>query len=119
MDGQSVLFQSASPTGRLLTDLLQTNLSGTSIREYDDVPVSSLGTPLFIPILFKFSSPQPYNLWQLLNDNPRGYIQFSWQGNTYKGFIWEAGIHPGNNNLFSFQLLATPDTVLTNLQLSI
>lgn len=116
LDSNSILFQSASPTGRLLTDKLASYLDSGLITEYDDVAVSSLATPLYLPILVKFDSPQPINLFSLLNSNPRGYIKFAWNGNIYKGFIWEAGIHPGNQSLFSFQLLLTPDTDLSTLQ---
>lgn len=113
-----IVFQTADQTGRLNQDKLQKYITTPNyVTEYADVLVGDLGTPLFIPIEVSFDCPQPVNLYQIMTTNPRGYIKFKWLGITYKGYIWEAGINPSQDALFSFKLLLTADTDVSNLQI--
>ena len=89
---------------------MESNLSAVGrIGEYEDIPVNNLAPALFQPILVTFDSPTPVNMNDLMNGNTKGYVQFSWLGNIYKGFVWEVGLKPGSNDTYSFKLALTPD----------
>jgi len=78
--------------------------------EVADIAVNTI-PQLFRPYIFEVETSQPVNLFQLLNSDPYGYIQFSWAGNVYQGFVWEVKQEPAGKST-TFQLLCCPGVVL-------
>lgn len=109
-DAKTIVFKTTDKN-----DGLVSNLGSGTISEKANVPVSALDAPLFLPILFTFETKVPTDLPTLIANNPYGKIQFSYMGNTYQGFIDEVGIKPADNAVYTWKLLAAPDTDLTTL----
>jgi len=51
----------------------------------------------------------------LIEAKPYGKIQFKWLGNTYRGYIVEAGQQAATNAKQTFKLLASTDNDMTKL----
>ena len=66
---------------------LSANDGTTTILESADVPVSSLDDAIYQPVLLQFEFPQNFSTFTQINSTPNGYIEFTWNGDTYKGFI--------------------------------
>lgn len=92
------------------------------LAENADVPITSLGDPLFLPILFVFETEVPTDIAALIEANPYGRIEFKWRNKKtgelidQAGFIYEVGIHPADNAVYTWKLLACPDTDLSKLK---
>lgn len=91
------------------------DLIAGGIVEKADVPVSSLGNPLFIPMYAEFDTISPVDLNEILEVDPNPVFSFQWKGQTYKGFLWKGGIAPNTLEEQTFKLLFTPDTDILNL----
>lgn len=115
------LIRSFVSTGSLTLSAYDKNINlaatggGVALIENTPVLVSSLDAALFKPVIFTFEFPQMMGTFPLINAQPFGYIQFTWEGNTYKGFIQSASIQEARNGILSYTLIAHPDTVLTTL----
>lgn len=115
------LIRSFVSTGSLTLSAYDKNINlastsgGVALLESTPVTVASLDAALFKPIIFTFEFPQNVGTFPLINANPFGYIQFTWEGNTYKGFIQSASIQEARNGILSYTLIAHPTTDLTPL----
>lgn len=91
---------------------ISTNLQDgyDEIQEVADLPVSQLPDKLFIPTVIEITTKYPVNIYSLISSNPHGYIQGTWRGIVYKGFILEMQID-AKQAATTFKLLATPDMV--------
>jgi hypothetical protein len=94
---------------------LVTTLDGVTITEKSDVPISSLNTQLFLPILFELDAEVPTNIVNLIDSDPYGLVKFTWQGNQYVGYIIECSQQPTMNPKQTFKLLAGKDNNMLNL----
>lgn len=104
-------FQTADQNADLISKLG----SLAAVVEKADVPVNSLGSPLFLPIIFTFETQVPTDIAALIDAQPYGKIAFICRGKSFSGFILEAGIKPADNAIYTYKLLAAPDTNLSNL----
>lgn len=111
LDNTLLTFQTADQNAELVSKLG----SFAQVIEKADVPVNSLGSPLFLPIIFTFETQVPMDIAALIDAQPYGKIAFTWQGKSFSGFILEAGIKPADNAIYTYKLLAAPDTNLSNL----
>lgn len=109
--GGSVTFQDADKNANVVS-----NLGAGLVSERADIPQSSLPAPLFLPILFKFTAKAPTALLPIMNNNPYGFITFTSDGITLKGFPMDVGIKPANHDTYEFTLLAHPDCDLAALK---
>ena len=66
--------------------------------------------PLFSPFIVKFTTAVPYNLPFLLGSNPTGYIAFTYNGVSLKGFIVQVTEKPALRKEQEWELLLHPDT---------
>lgn len=110
MDIKSVKFQTGEKNSEL-----STIIAGETVTEKGDLPIGGLGTKLFLPYYFKFTTKVPINYLELINSNPYGLIYFTYKGITYNGFMWDGGIKPGNNDKQEWQLLCGPNNDLKKL----
>ena len=103
---------------------ITTNIGSGAVTEAADLAISNLGsswgiaspTPnkLFRPFLIKITTKQDVNLYSIMNTftsgtNPYGYIQFTVDGNVYRGFIYDVEQKVGNQAATTFTLLSCPD----------
>lgn len=85
--------------------------------EYDHFQISTLPPQLFKPIIFTFEAITDVNIANLMNQNPRGYFQFEWNGQTYKGFPMKIGVNISNYKSYECELLVTPDTIIESTKI--
>lgn len=99
-------------TGERNTDVSSTLPPSPQVSENSDFDLSSITSNdiLFQPVVFHFEAQSPRNLFDLMEANPYGYMQFTYKGEVYKGFVISAGMRLGKNDKFAFELLATPDS---------
>lgn len=109
-DTEKLKFQSTQRN-----DEVKTVLGAVTVDENADVSISSLGTKLFKPFYFDFETEVPINLVDLLEASTNRCFQFTWDGNTYKGFLIKAGLAPHTLEQQQFKLLSTIDNELTQL----
>lgn len=108
-----IIFQTATKnsdfTSRLNTETIR-------LTEKEDILVSSLPAPLFQPDEFSCDVVVNKDFNTIINSkNPHGYIQFTWKGIIYKGFINDIGVNPANNSQYNLKLISHPDNDLTQL----
>lgn len=94
--------------------LLSTTLNGKTVSENADILIGSLQNPYFYPIEFKGKFVVPDNLQSIINTN-YGKFEFTWLGNTWRGFLMEASQKPSGNEEQEFTLLLSIDNDLTKL----
>ena len=115
-EGKTITFQTTDKNAEV-----QSKLSAAVglVVEKANVPVSNLAAPLFLPVYFTFQTKVPTDIPALIASNPYGRINFSVRikGRTvqFGGFIDEVGIKPADNAVYTWKLLACPDTDLTKL----
>jgi hypothetical protein len=90
--------------------LLSTTKDGSTVIEKADVPVSSLGTPLFYPVIFNFSTKVPLGFVDILSGAANGHIEFTYNGKTFYGFPMEVSAKPALNESQTWKLLCSPKT---------
>lgn len=94
---------------------LTRTLNGVTITEKADVPISSLGPKMLLPHMFEFKCQAPFNLVDLMEENPFRKIPFMWKGQVYKGYVYECSQQPATNDVQTFKLIASIDNDLTKL----
>jgi len=109
--GGRIFFASATKDVSLVT----VDLNGRRIAESENVNIQSLGLPLFLPYIANFKCKIPPNQLLAVQNTPNGYIDFTWQGVPYRGFIQSIGIDPAHNSEQEFTVLLTPDNNLFDL----
>jgi hypothetical protein len=92
--------------------------TATVIKEVSDIPITALGSKLFRPYIFKFTSGYPFSMYNLINTNPRGYISFKWNNTEFKGFIYRVSQSIGDSQNTDFELLAHPLTLNSELEIN-
>jgi hypothetical protein len=92
------LFKSSGDTNFMNNQYevpLETQKSGGSlIKEKDDIAYSGLDEPLYYPEYYNFTAPLTNTIVTQLISNPHGYVEFTYEGTTYKGFIEEVSTEP-------------------------
>jgi hypothetical protein len=96
------------------------NIDGTTgrIDEVKDIDVTNFGSPMCKPYILRFKSGYPANMYDLINANPYGYIQFTWNKTVFKGFIYRVTQVVGNKKSTIFELLCHPDVSNFDLRIS-
>lgn len=79
----------------------------TIIREKDNVLVGSLADRFFVPVILAVDTPGV--------EDPLDVLQFSFNGDIYKGISFENSINPKTLALQTYQVWATADTNLLPL----
>ena len=95
---------------------ISTNIDAGLVQEVSDIAISSLPDKLFRPFIMTIITNTPVNMYSIMSESPKGYIQFEWkdrEGNiaTYKGFPMVVTQTAGNSAATEMKLLATPDTI--------
>lgn len=64
------------------------NQNGDTVNEHDDISQSEITkSALFTGELYKFKHPVNNSIIQVLNNNPHGFVRFSFEGVTYEMYI--------------------------------
>lgn len=104
--GKKVSFQSGLKNVAALT-----YIDNVVVEEgTDSYPANDNTVRLFKPVIFEFSAQPPDNLLSLIQQNPYGVIRFYNGTELLSGFILDAGITPGDKDVYDFRLLCSPDT---------
>lgn len=85
------------------------------VAENADIQIVSLDPALFSCNYLEFETKVPVNLFELLNANPLKAFMGTWAGFSFVGIPNKISAQPGDNASQTFQLLASPDTDLTQL----
>lgn len=88
---------------------------GPVITEAADVEIAKLGDRLFVPVKLQFDTRVPNDLLEQLAINPLNSYATSYVGIPLVGIPNKTGIHPEDNEAQSYELLASPNTDLTQL----
>lgn len=91
------------------------NNGSVQIIENADVPVSDLADPFFTPVLLEIEVSSLPDLLDDLDEIPTRCMQFTFEGETYKGIPIENSVNPGTLKKQTFTLLSHPDNDLSNL----
>jgi len=68
---------------------------------------------LFMSIVAEFECIKEVNVRQIIQNNPYGYIEFTYFGATFKGFMQEVTVQPLKRANYTWKLLLTPDNDLS------
>lgn len=110
LDDGKLTFQTTEKNAALVTIL-----NGKTYQENADVVIGALAPKLFLPVQFQFDCKVPVNIVDLIEANPYGKVQFSWNGNIYRGYIVEASQQPATDAQQTFKLIASTDNDMTKL----
>lgn len=106
-----IRFESADKNANLGT----TDIFGRTVWERQDIEVSSLGNPLFLPWEAELTTDLPFDAWKLLQTNSSGYIRFEYREHEFYGFILEVSQNIERNAERTFRLLLTSQCDITKL----
>lgn len=105
-DSSKITFQTST----------KNTIIANGIDERTDVTIGNLDINYFLPFYVQFETIVPQTLWQTINNNGlKGFVQFNYKGNTYKGYIIDAAQKPADDESQTFNLLLTYDNNLNNL----
>lgn len=108
--GTELTFQTTEKNALLSTDNF-----GVTITENANVPIDTLPAAYFIPVQFDFETKVPFDLVELLTNDPNRCFKFTYNGVIYTGFNMKVGIAPNDNKSQTFTLLSTVDNDLKKL----
>ena len=94
---------------------LQVGAGASPVNEFSDKLIGGLPSQLFRPYIFTIDTVAPVNMWEIMNTNPNGYIQFTWKGVIFKMYVWTISQMLAASGHTSFEGLAHPST--TNEQM--
>lgn len=80
-----------------------------------DIAIASMGAIMFKPYYFNFGTKVPIDLVETLSITPNKSFLPIWEGDSYQGFLIEAGIAPNTRQPQVFKLLCGPETDVTKL----
>lgn len=89
--------------------MITIDLAGNRVAEGEDIEISRLPAPLFLPYYTTLTPASIYNAMQLLESTPYADIWFNYRGVSLKGFINGITIDAGENSAQTFKLLMTAD----------
>jgi len=89
--------------------------AGSIVYENQPLAISALGRKLFLPYLVKITVAMPKDGWSLIDQNLFGFFSFSYNSQTFRGYIEEASNDIGTNTERDISLYLHPATNLNNL----
>lgn len=95
--------------------LLKTVQGGVTIQENADVIISDLEQNYWIPITAKFETIVPENLIYIMQSNSTGLFQFTYNGDTYKGWVIACSQKPSTDVEQQWTLLLSADNNINKL----
>lgn len=95
-NGDPVKYQNSSKVVSMIYD---------STNEFSDIQQAELNTALFRPEFYEFESYINTEILSILNNNPHGYVRFSYESEIYEGYL--ESIETGDyNKKATYKLLA-------------
>lgn len=94
---------------------LKTVQGGVTIQENADILISDLAPNYFIPLTAKFETIVPDNLVELMKTNSAGLFQFTYNDNSYKGWVLSCSQKPATDASQDWTLLLSADNNTTSL----
>ncbi len=62
--------------------------------ELNSINYGDMPQPLFHPVVYTFNAPVTASQISTLMNDPHGYVQFTYDGETYKGYVLEVSTEP-------------------------
>lgn len=109
-DSEKFIFQSGDKNTKFLA-----TVNGVLMDEDADENIFSLGDLLFLPFYFEFTTEVPTDLVTILETNTNRCFSFTWNGNTFKGFLIKASQSVNTEQAQRFRLLSAPSNDLNQL----
>lgn len=109
-DSEKIKFQSGDKNTKFLA-----TVDGVIMDEDSDEDIYSLGDLLFKPFYFDFTTEVPSDLVAILEAGLNRCFSFTWDGNTYTGFLIKASQAVNTEQAQKFRLLSAPSNNLLNL----
>ena len=69
---------------------------GSTVVETDNITYTT--EPLYYPEIYNFNAKVEFEHILQLGSDPHGYVEFTYLGTTYKGFILEVSTEPFNRS---------------------
>lgn len=88
---------------------------GRVVYERSDVQVGDFDQPYFDGVQFDFETKTPFNLQDILAQNPVQAFQFEYQGAVLQGVNIKVGMQPANQKSQVWSLLSVPANNLSQL----
>jgi len=111
LQGYKIKFETADKNFNLVT----VGLDGVRVAERDDISITNLPAPIFMPYKAEITTDIDANAMDFLEGRAYGYIGFDFRGYNLKGFITEVSVDAAQNSQRDYTLLLTPDNNLINL----
>lgn len=102
---KDITFASADKNAELVT----VDLQGNYVRENQSIQKQFIPKRLFTPIQAQVVCKIPVDMYQLIDNYTNGFVEFSYLGKKYKGFILEASQDIARNSEREFTFLLHPD----------
>jgi len=109
-DSKEIVFQTGEKNSEL-----STTLAGVTIAQKANVSIASLPAKLFLPYYAKFKTKVEVDLPGMMRLKPYDKVSFDYDGNTYTGFVWDAGMAPADDDAQTWQLLMAPENDMKKL----
>lgn len=110
LDGENIVFTSALKN----YNLISTDITSLVVSERANISIGSLPLKLFLPYEAEILVKEPFNMLDLVDKYPTGYIAFTVNNNPYGGFIIDSNTDTDQNKPQKIKLLYTPDSQMQN-----
>lgn len=110
LDGYYINFGSGTKNTTLVT-----LKDGVRVAESENIQISTLPGKYFLPYTATVTAKLPINTMQLIDNNPFGYITFSWNGVSLQGYILQVDVDIAKNTERQYKLLLTNNNDLLKL----
>lgn len=81
------------------------------INPWPTIPIN----PLFLPVVFEFTTIPPDDLVPLMDADPNKYVKFRYKGRELKGYVLDVSRVPATREARIYRLLSHPENDLQNL----
>lgn len=114
IESMDLKLQASSKTTSAGTKMV-TDDGVTIIDEGTDIIVTDLDDPLFVPMVVEVECLSPLNLSDLMDDYENQYVEYTYKGNSYGGFILKCRMDLAIPKKQVFTLLLTTTSDLSNM----
>ncbi len=109
-----IKFQSSAKNGELSTHLVNI-IADVTVTEKTDEIIGSFLDKMFTLQYISFKCALPYNIIDVVKQNPYGVISYHWKGQKRQGFVIDIAHKPATREEQTVRLLSSPNSDLTTL----
>ena len=86
-----------------------------TITEKVDIEIGALPAPVWQPFILQITPQAPVSMVNVLTGKPKGWVRFTYNGITWKGWIIDAGTKPVTLEEQQWKLICKADNNMTTL----